>query len=182
MPTKEYKPSPRLRKDFLNAVRQSPGIRTDALAEELSVKDSTVSALGRLLLDQGCIVRKRNGHYYHYHLPEAPSEPADIKLMIPSDMLPADIVELAELDAIREELESLRAEVKDLRAFKERAFALHPELDVEPIVLEARKIAYRVLFEAGNRDGADSVLSGHADDTAIVKATVEALRRAAGAE
>lgn len=176
MPTKEYKPSPRLRKDFLNAVRQSPGIRTDALAEELAVQGSTVSALGRLLLDQKRIVRKRNGHYYHYYLPETPSEPTEaVKLMIPADIRPADIVELAELDAIREELESLRAEVKDLRAFKERALGQYPDLGVDPLVLEAREIAIELMPQERH-----AISTGHYDNQPEVLGPLLALRRAKG--
>jgi hypothetical protein len=172
----KIKASEHVMRAILNAVRSTPGIRADALAKEVAIHTSTLSNAGRILCERGQLMRERVGRSYHYRLPDA------VKLMIPSDIRPADIVELAELDAIREELESLRAEVKDLRAFKERALAVHPDLGVDPLVLEAREIAHRILFDADKHVEANNILFGYSDDTAIVKATIEALRRAAGAE
>lgn len=176
----KYKITKQFTKALNDAIRDKPGICSTDLASALSISESKLSGVARELTAKGHLVRKRIEKHFGYYLPEHVVDAPPVQLMIPSDIRPADIVELAELDAIREELESLRAEVKDLRAFKERALGQYPDLDVDPIVLEARKIAYRVLFDADNREGADNVLFGHADDTAIVKATIEALRRAKG--
>lgn len=181
MPKNHYKITKELTDALREAIREKPGICAPDLAAALSISESKLSGVARALSADGRITRKRVGHHFGYYLPDHIGDVPPVQIMTPSDIRPADIVELAELDAIREELESLRAEVKDLRVFKERALGLHPELDVDPILLEARKIAYRVLFEAGNRDGADNVLFGHSDNTAIVVATVEALRCAKGA-
>jgi DNA-binding MarR family transcriptional regulator len=181
MPHTNYKPSKQLSKDFVAVLQQSPGLSTADFAKALGIHDTTFSRASNVLVKRGRIIRKRVGHGYQYYLPEE-KKAETVQLMIPSDIRPADIVELAELDALREELKSLRAEASDLRAFKERALLLHPDLDVDPIVLEARKIASLALLDVGNREGGDNVLFGLADDTPIVKATVEALQRAQGRE
>jgi hypothetical protein len=167
MPKTNYKPSKELSRDFIAVLQQTPGMRSPDFAKALGVHETTFSRASSALVKRGRIIRKRAGRFYAYYLPE--TKP-DLAVKAQQQPVPADIVELAEL-------ESLRAEVADLRAFRERALDLYPDLDVDPIVLEARRITYRVLFDVGNRDGADNVLCGRADDTAIVMATVEALRR-----
>lgn len=169
MPTKNvYNPSDHVTKAILTATRASPGIRTDALASETSLCESTISTAGRILAERGLLRRERKGRFYHYY-------PAGARDVTVEPIAAADI----EIEALKAEVEELRREVEELRAFKARALAAHPELDVDPIVLEARKIGYRALFEAGNRDGADNVLLGDADNSAFVLAIVEALRTAA---
>ena len=170
MPRKNsYNPSEHVRKVILAATRASPGIRSDALAKETSLHGTTISSAARVLIGQGLLTRVRKGPFYYYYPPGAEVAPEPQQLFLSSEPL------------LEAEIETLKAEIAELRAFKERALGQYPELDVEPIILEARKIAYRALFDAGNRDGADNVLHGHADDTVIIGAIVTALRRAEGA-
>lgn len=167
---KSRKPSEHITRSILHTVRVTPGIRGDALSKEVAIHDSTLSVAGRTLCKQGRLVRKRIGRYFHYYLPEHVDVTPEVKLMIP-----ADIVELAELDAIREELESLRAEVKDLRAFKERALVVHPDLGVDPLVLEAREIAIELMPQERH-----AINNGHYDNQPEVLGPLLALRRAKG--
>jgi hypothetical protein len=164
MPRKNsYNPSEHVSKVILTATRAAPGIRSDALAKETALHETTVSTAGRVLIGRGLLTRVRKGRHFHYYPAGAEAAPEPQQLFLSNAPL-------------------LEAEVAELRAFKARALGQYPELDVEPIILEARKIAYRALFDAGNRDGADNVLHGHADDTVIIEAIVTALRRAEGAE
>lgn len=158
-------------RSFNKAVRETPGVRSDALAKELSLGASTISRAAILLEKQGLITRKRKGRGYCHFYP-AGCAPSDVTV---SPITATDI----EVEALKAEVEELRREVEELRAFKARAVFTHPELDADPIVLEARKIGYRALFDAGNRDGADNVLLGDADNSAFVLAIVEALRTGA---
>lgn len=178
----KYKITKQLTKALNDAIRDKPGICSTDLAAALSISESKLSGVARELTAKGQLVRKRIEKHFGYYLPEHVGDVPPVQLIIPSDIRPADIVELAELDAIREELESLRAEVKDLRAFKERAISQYPELDVDPILLEARKIAYLAFLDAGESDSADFARYGNADDTPMLKAIVGTLQRAAGAE
>lgn len=66
-----------------------------------------------------------------------------------------------------------RNELEELRAFKAMALQRYPDLAVDPIVLEARKIA-AAQFDNGRRA---EILSGDKDNSPIIKALVEALSR-----
>jgi DNA-binding transcriptional MocR family regulator len=165
MPSTNYKPSKELSRDFIETVREKPGVRASELAAALSVNESTISVAGRMLVKRGRVIRKRKGRAFAYYIPEE------------RQAVPADIVELAEIDAIREELESLRAEVEDLRAFKKCAVAQYPDLAVDPIVLEAREIVAE-LYPSER----DKVLSGERDGGPDMCVAVATLRRARGAK
>lgn len=175
MPKNQYKITKELTDALREAIREKPGICAPDLAAALSISESKLSGVARALSADGRITRKRVGHHFGYYLPDHIGDVPPVQIMTPSDIRPADIVELAELDAIREELESLRAEVKDLRAFKERALVAHPDLGVDPLVLEAREIVAEL-----HPNHREKILSGAADNYASVTAAIAALRRAKG--
>ena len=171
----KYKITKQFTKALNDAIRDKPGICSTDLASALSISESKLSGVARELTAKGQLVRKRIDKHFGYYLPEHVGEAPPVQLMIPSDIRPADIVELAELDAIREELESLRAEVKDLREFKERALAVHPDLGVDPLVLEAREIAIELMPQERH-----AISTGHYDNQPEVLGPLLALRRAKG--
>lgn len=165
MPTKNvYNPSDHVIKVILTATRVSPGIRTDALASETSLCESTISTAGRILVERGLLRRERKGRYYHYYPAGAEDVREPQQLFLSSEPL------------LEAEIEALKAEIEELRAFKDRALAVHPDLN-DPELLKARELAHRILFDAGLRDAADEVSLGLADETKIVKSITEALRR-----
>jgi predicted transcriptional regulator len=185
MPTKNvYNPSDHVTKVILTATRASPGIRTDALASETSLCESTISTAGRILVERGLLRREKKGRYYHYYPAGAEDVREPQQLFLSSDpLLKAEIDALkAEIDALEDEIDTLEDEVSELRAFKTRALAAYPDFEVDPIVLAAREIGYRALKDEGKNDVADRVVTGNADDTAFVRAIVEALKLAKKAE
>lgn len=166
--TKKQRASEHVTKAVLRAVRETPGVTSSELAEELSLHQSTISVATAELETRCLITRVRKGRHHLYY-------PAGAQDVTVAPITATDI----EVEALKAEVVDLRREVEELRAFKARAVFTHPELDTDPIVLEARKIGYRALFDAGNRDGADNVLLGDADNSAFVLAIVEALRSGA---
>ena len=156
-----YKPSEHVSKAILTATRASPGIRSDALAKETSLHETTVSTAGRVLIGQGLLTRVRKGRHFHYYPAGVEVEPQ--QLFLSSEPL------------LEAEIEVLKAEIAELRAFKDRALAVHPALN-DPELIKARELAYNILFDAGLRDDADAVRLGLADETKIVKSIAEALR------
>ena len=172
MPTKNvYNPSDHVTKVILAATRAAPGIRSDALAKETSLHETTISTAGRVLIGKGLLRREKKGRYYHYYPAGAEDVREPQQLFLSSDPLLK-----AEIDALEDEIDELEDEVSELRAFKARALAAHPDLnDLE--LLKARELAHRILFDAGLRDAADEVSLGLADETKIVKSITEALRR-----
>lgn len=163
MPDKNvYNPSDHVTKVILAATRASPGIRTDALASETSLCESTISTAGRILVERGLLRREKKGRYYHYY----PAGVEDVRepqqLLLSSDPL------------LKAEIDTLKAEIDALRAFKARALAAYPDLNVDPMLLEAREIAAELYPDAIER-----ILSGEADNGPSVRAALAALRKMA---
>ena len=185
MPRKNsYAPSEHVSKVLLAATRASPGIRSDALAKETALHETTVSTAGRVLIGKGLLTRVRKGRHFHYYPAGAEVAPEPQQLFLSNaPLLEAEIEALkAEIDTLEDEIDTLEAEVAELRAFKARAISQYAELDVEPIILEARKIAYLAFLDVNDRNNADCALYGNADDTPMLKAIVETLRRVKDAE
>lgn len=192
MPTKNvYNPSEHVSKVILAATRAAPGIRSDALAKETSLHETTISTAGRVLIGKGLLRREKKGRYYHYYPAGAEDvrEPqqlflsSDPLLKAEIDTLKAEITALkAEIDALEDEICTFEDELSELRAFKARALAAYPDFEVDPTILEARQIGYRALKDAGNYELADKVVFGEADNTAFMCAIVEALKLAKKAE
>ena len=192
MPSTKCKPSGLVKETILRAVRESPGVTTKGICSEVPVTQSTVSMATRALIADGRITRKLVSGAYHYYPSGAEAtrtehidpkvEPQQLFLSN-APLLEAEIEALkAEIDTLEDEIDTLEAEVAELRAFKERAISQYAELDVEPIILEARKIAYLAFLDVNDRNNADCALYGNADDTPMLKAIVETLRRVKGAE
>lgn len=170
MPTKNvYNPSDHVTKVIVTATRASPGIRTDALASETSLCESTISTAGRILVERGLLRRERKGRYYHYYPAGAEDVREPQQLLLSSDPLLK-----AEIDTLKAEIDALKAEIDALRAFKARALAAYPDLDVDPMLLEAREIAAELFPDAIER-----ILSGEADNGPSVRAALAALRKMA---
>lgn len=170
MPTKNvYNPSDHVTKVIVTATRASPGIRTDALASETSLCESTISTAGRILVERGLLRREKKGRYYHYYPAGAEDVREPQQLLLSSDPLLK-----AEIDTLKAEIDALEDEVSELRAFKARALAAYPDLDVDPMLLEAREIAAELFPDAVER-----ILSGEADNGPSVRAALAALRKMA---
>lgn len=170
MPDKNvYNPSDHVTKVIVTATRASPGIRTDALASETSLCESTISTAGRILVERGLLRREKKGRYYHYYPAGAEDVREPQQLFLSSDPLLK-----AEIDTLKAEIDALKAEIDELRAFKARALAAYPDLDVDPMLLEAREIAAELFPDAIER-----ILSGEADNGPSVRAALAALRKMA---
>lgn len=168
MPTKNvYNPSDHVTKVIVTATRASPGIRTDALASETSLCESTISTAGRILVERGLLRREKKGRYYHYYPAGAEDVREPQQLLLSSDPLLK-----AEIDTLKAEIDALKAEIDELRAFKARALAAYPDLDVDPMLIEAREIAAELFPDAIER-----ILSGEADNGPSVRAALAALRK-----
>ena len=75
-----------------------------------------------------------------------------------------------------EQIATLRAEVASLRQWKADAIARYPDLDVDPVVLEARRI---VADEIGTSDPhlVQQVLDGRKDTILPMRVTINALNK-----
>lgn len=67
--------------------------------------------------------------------------------------------------------------VTELQAWKVDAIARYPDLAVDPTIIEARKLVARVMRDAGDRSGAEDVMSGRRDKSVAVLAVAEAVAR-----
>ena len=156
--TKPYVPSEHVSKSLLSATRASPGIRSDALAKETSLHETTVSNAGRVLIGQGLLTRVRKGRFFHYYPAGDPTTPRR------SSGTATDV-----------EIEALKAEIEELRAFKERALGQYPDLGVDPLVLVAREIAIELMPQER-----EAINLGRYDSQPEVLGPLLALRRAEG--
>lgn len=159
MPDKNvYNPSDHVTKAILTATRASPGIRTDALASETSLCESTISTAGRILVERGLLCREKKGRYYHYY-------PAG-----------ARGVKVEPITAVDIEVEALRREVEELRAFKARAIKMHPDVVEDPLLLRAREICAGEARRIDNYQLANATIAGEADDSLHVLSVLAVLR------
>ena len=181
MPRKNsYKPSEHVSKVILAATRASPGIRSDALAKETALHETTVSTAGRVLIGKGLLRREKKGRHFHYYPAGAEDAREPQQLFLSSeplleaeiDTLKAEIDTLkAEIDTLEDEIDTLEVEVEDLRAFKARALAAYPDLGTDPLILRARNIVAELLPQYR-----DVILSGDADEGATMRGAVATLR------
>lgn len=155
-------------RSFSKAVRETPGVRSDALAKELSLGASTISRAAILLEKQGLITRKRKGRGYCHFYP-AGFEPSDVTV---APITATDI----EVEALKAEVEDLRREVAELRAFKARAIKLHPDVVEDPLLLRAREICAREARRMDNHQLANATIAGEADDSLHVLSVLATLR------
>lgn len=156
--TNAYNPSDHVTKAILNTTRASPGIRSDALAQETSLHESTVSTAGRTLIERGLLTRVRKGRFFHYY-------PAGAQDVAVQPIKAADI-----------EVEALRREVEELRAFKARAIKLHPDVVEDPLLLRAREICAGEARRIDNYQLANATIAGEADDSLPVLSVLAVLR------
>ena len=174
MPRKNsYKPSEHVSKVILAATRASPGIRSDALAKETALHETTVSTAGRVLIGKGLLRREKKGRHFHYYPAGAEDAREPQQLFLSSEpLLEAEIDTLkAEIDTLEDEIDTLEVEVEDLRAFKARALAAYPDLGTDPLILRARNIVAELLPQYR-----DVILSGDADEGATMRGAVATLR------
>lgn len=71
----------------------------------------------------------------------------------------------------------LRARIRELEAWKADAISRFPELGVDPIVLEARKMVIAQLSPA-EKHLANEIRAGHNDETLVMRVAIEALSKA----
>lgn len=147
-------------RSVLKAVRENPGIRTDALMEELALCQATISQATLQLEEQGLISRQRKVHRgpFHYY----PAGAQDVAVQ------PIKAVDL--------EVEALRREVEELRAFKARAIKMHPDVVEDPILLRAREICAREARRMDNHQLANATIAGEADESIHVLSVLAVLR------
>lgn len=81
--------------------------------------------------------------------------------------------------AVGQEVADLRAKIAELEAWKAEAIARYPTLAVPAVVLRAREIVAADLKEHLDPQGAEQVLQGRRDDTAVIRSVVRALELAA---
>lgn len=161
---KKNRVSEHILKAVLKAVRETPGIRSDALADELSLHQSTVSVATLMLEERGLITRVRKGHYRYY--------PAGAQDVTVEPITATDI----EVEALKAEVEDLRREVEELRAFKARAIKMHPDVVEDPLLLRAREICAGEARRIDNYQLANATIAGEADDSLHVLSVLAALR------
>jgi len=74
-------------------------------------------------------------------------------------------------------IKTLEAEVTTLTLWKEAALLRYPDLDVNPLLLEARALLAAEAVEEGNEIQADDILKGNRDHSFSVRALVKILSR-----
>lgn len=161
--SKKQRASEHVTKAVLRAVRETPGVTSSELAEELSLHQSTISVATAELETRCLITRVRKGRHHLYY-------PAGAQDVTVAPITATDI----EVEALKAEVEDLRREVEALRAFKARAIEGYPHLDDDPMLLEARRIVAE-LFP----DVSETILAGEADYGPTVRAALAGLRKMA---
>lgn len=76
------------------------------------------------------------------------------------------------------QVEQLKATVRELEAWKQSAISRFPDLDVDPIVLKARKLVADEVHAGGDTLLANHIIEGKKDDTMLVKVAIKALEEA----
>lgn len=82
-----------------------------------------------------------------------------------------------QLDLLSPLIKTLEAEVATLTMWKEAALLRYPDLNVDPLLLEARALLAAEAMEEGNEIQATDILKGHRDHSFSVRALVKILRR-----
>ena len=72
-------------------------------------------------------------------------------------------------------VETLKAEVDTLQQWKQDALLRYPDLDVDPLLLEARALLAAEAEEQNSRAASDAYSNGNRDHTIAVQALVKAL-------
>jgi hypothetical protein len=80
-------------------------------------------------------------------------------------------------DLFSELINTLEAEVTALQQWKEAALLRYPDLDVDPLLLEARALLAAEAIEEGNEIQAADILRGNRDHNFSVRALVKILSR-----
>lgn len=80
-------------------------------------------------------------------------------------------------DLFGELINTLEAEVISLQQWKEAALLRYPDLDVDPLLLEARALLAAEAAEQGIQMTADAFIKGERDHTFAVRALVKLLSR-----
>ena len=78
-------------------------------------------------------------------------------------------------DLFSQLVKTLEEEVKALEQWKQAALLRYPDLDVDPILLEARALLAAEAAEEGNQMTADAFINGQRDTSLAVRALVKAL-------
>lgn len=181
--TKSAKPTKHRHRDaILDILQTMPGLCCEEITAliEGNVPYGTISAtlsgleeLGLLRSEKEAAPRAPGKHRRRLYSIRNEGEPAT-----PPSNRRAETVTLAssEYERLREEVADLKAQLRAAAAWKADAIARHPDLAVDPLVLEARQIVAEQ--DDTTADVRDAVLAGRHDDSRMVRIVVETLRRA----
>lgn len=128
------------------------------------VKQGSVSAILSKLYSEGDLRRERVGKGFRYFYEEG-AKPEAVEHR----------QKRKTAAAVSHDLDAANEKIAELEAWKAHAIERFPDLAVRDVVIKARKIVADQLREGGDCRGANDVLNGQRDGTAILRATVTAL-------
>lgn len=157
--------------EIIEIIREMPGVTTHDISELMPhVKRRTIIPTLSYLFAKGEVTREElrsenNRKMFKYFINPDPKPVA----REPKRKQPTEV-------AWHARVAELEAEISELRAWKRAAIERFPDLDVDPIVIEARKI---VAEETRATDPAlaDQVLRGLKDNMLPMRVTIAALSR-----
>lgn len=163
--------------EVLEVIRNLPDCKSEEIQQLVShASPSVIRQILSSLYQQGVIIRhtiKRGAGEgrspYFYRINPNPDQP-------PPPPVQRKVTQPTEA-GLQAQVEALKARVAELEAWRADAIARFPDLDVDPVVLEARKIVAKELRDGGDSVMAEQVLAGHKDTTLPMRATVAALSR-----
>lgn len=163
------------KQEILEVVREMPGLTTSDVIDLMPhVPRGTVASSLNSLCAQGKVLRAtkpREGKYGRanvaiYTINPTPKPPIkQRKITTPTPT------------ALEAQLSEARAKVAELTLWKENAIHRYPDLDVDPVVLEARKIVAAELDAMSDHALAEQVRSGKKDNILPMRVTVAALNK-----
>lgn len=98
-----------------------------------------------------------------------------VKYETPVKVVLSSVPSNAQPDLFTGLINTLEAEIATLTLWKEAALLRYPDLDVDPLLLEARALLAAEADEQGSRPASQAYITGNRDNTIAVRALVKAL-------
>ena len=175
-----------VRSRSLQYILKFPGVTSIEVADALNISPANVSPALSELYAEGKLERQKipGSHgAYAYFVPDR-KPVASVKQLQPDLPWPGNAglqgryneakAEARALEASRDRLE---IEVVELRQWKIDAIAKYPDLvPTDPLLIKARQVASRELYDQPDSPMTKAILSGEKDDTPAVRIALAALR------
>lgn len=174
-----------VRSRSLQYILKFPGVTSIEVADALNISPANVSPALSELYSEGKLERQKipGSHgAYAYFVPDR-KPVASVKQLQPDLPWPGNAglrtlqeakAEARAYEAARDRLE---VEVVELRQWKIDAIAKYPDLvPTDPLLIKARQVASRELYDQPDSPMIKAILSGEKDDTPAVRIALAALR------